>query len=87
MALRPLFPEDEVVCYRVFPTNVTSREELPVVLEAYLEWLYTTFPFLSSFIWQVDAFELAIIDPAHDADMPLGFQGETCFGDNIADEW
>ena len=84
MAQRPLLPED-CVDYHVYPA-CNSREELSRRLEEVREWLWTRFPFLGSYIWQLDPFELSEDTDVSDA-APLRLSGSTRFGDCLGDEW
>lgn len=70
---RPLLSED-VVEYALHGT---------LDLERVIEWLYSCFPFLSSHIWQRDAFELQV--EQREGMTVLG--GATRFGDHVEDEW
>ena len=82
MNVRPSVPED-CLDYRLYPAACETAEELAARLLTYQEWLYTVFPFLATYIWQRDPFQLSVDAAAR----PPALVGSTRFGDNIEDEW
>lgn len=77
---------DDSVRYYLFPklsTDTDAKTELEKKLEVYFAKLL---PFLTSYIWQDEAFSLAVVD-AHKDNIPPHLEGITYYGDNVEDEW
>lgn len=81
MELRPQLPDEDCVEFFLYPDCPSSLLEQKRL--QYKEWLWTVFPFLSSYIWQRDSFDLEV---ANDCEVPA-LRGQVCFGDNLTDEW
>jgi hypothetical protein len=74
--LRPALPDEDQVSYTI---HVESGCDLEKEAAKMLDWVYSLCPFLSSFVWQREAFNLGVSDGI--------ICGSTAFGDNLCDEW
>ncbi len=73
--LRPVLPE-EVIEYDIhLPTAADPEQQCG----AMRDWVATCCPFLSTFVWHREAFELRVEEGR--------VRGSVAFGDNISDEW
>ena len=80
----------DTVRYRVFFTDSVSRdvslEELGKMKGEMEEWIKQNFT--RDFLWQKDPFQLCMKrEMSKNKRVPVHLEGETCFGDNIEDEW
>lgn len=79
--LRPTLSED-CVQYVLYP-DCSTLEQLAAARDAAWAWLQTHVPLLGTYIWQRDAFELAVVPGV----WPLQLTGAVRFGDHLGDEW
>ena len=77
--LRPERCEDFIE-YRIFVKDPSSLE---ACVSDCTQWIFNTFPFLQSFIWQRDSFNLSVDKSGK---IPCLF-GNVVFGDNLEEEW
>lgn len=74
--LRPTLPDEDAVEYFI---HVEPGSDLEKESSKLLDWINSLCPFLSSFVWQREAFDLRVSDGV--------ICGSTAFGDNMCDEW
>ncbi|XP_077234122.1 suppressor-like protein [Tasmannia lanceolata] len=80
-------PEDAVF-YSIYPdSSLSNPPPKPHELSSqHLQILNSISPYLSSYIWQHQPFNLSLSSPNSNPQIPH-FHGKTRFGDNLEDEW
>ncbi len=86
--LRPHLPDEEVIEYEVY---LEAGSDADAEAARMTSWVQQLCPFLSSYIWQRDAFALSAQSDedknGEDAKKSVCVCGRTRFGDNVSDEW